>query len=201
MSKLDFFMKTKYTTKDLEAAHKAIAEGESIKSVLKRTGMTYSPVWCFHTWTTNGELNRLIDLSGMGNAKADEVIAKLREEGRSWGEIACIVTRTEGQCRKAYERIANVQATGTRIGHGGRFWGDEEALYRGEGPSGNRANHGPMVDPGTTVTTAIGTLDEQDQRDLKSMKISELRSLLGLPSSDRTPKVKLLEKAAKALTS
>ena len=201
MSNLDFFMKTKYSIKDLEEAHQAISGGETIKSVLKRTGMTYSPVWCFHTWTTNGEMKRRIDLSGMATAKADGIVAKLREEGRSWGEIACIVTLTEGQCRKAYERVSNVQATGTRIGHGGRYWGDEEALYRGEGPQGNRANHGPMVDPGTTVGSAISKLDDQDQRDLKSMKVSELRSLLGLDSSDRTSKVKLLEKAAKALTS
>ncbi len=198
---MDFFMKTKYTTADLEAAHEAIAGGESIKSVLKRTGMSYSPVWCFHTWTTNGELNRRVDLAGVTEAKADAIIAKLRSEKRSWGEIACIVTRTESQCRRSYERVANVQAVGTRIGQGGRWWSDEEALYRGEGPEGNRANNGPMVTPGTRVTSALSTLAEQDARDLKSMKVAELRVLLGKPEGDKTPKAKLLKEAAEAFAS
>lgn len=195
---MEFFMKTKYTTAALEEAHKAIAGGETIKSVLKRTGMSYSPVWCFHTWTTNGELKRRVDLAGMTEAKADQIIAKLRNEKRSWGEVACIVTRTESQCRRSYERVANVQAVGTRIGHGGRFWSDEEALYRGEGPEGNRANHGPMVTPGTRADSALASLAEQDQRDLKSMKVPELRVLLGKAEGDKTPKAKLLKEAAEA---
>ncbi len=149
-----WFMRTKYSEADLHAWHLTIAEGTPIAKVLEATGASYSPVWCYHTWCTHQENGTAIDLTGLTATKASERIAKLRATNLSWGAIACLVSRTESACRRAYSERTGIEHEGTRTGSGGRFWGGDATLYAGTGAHGNRATHGPQVPAGTTAEQA-----------------------------------------------
>ena len=196
----EFFMKTKYDLKDLEAAAEMIAEGMPIAKVLEATGMSYSPVWCYSTWSRNRDEGKLVDLSGLSQSEADAAIKVIREEGNSWGDIACLVSRTENACRKSYERASNIRSEGTRIGHGGRYLADREELYTGEGAHGDRSVVGPRLTVGTTVNEALAQLAAEDAKDLTSMKKADLATLVGYTDKlSKITKDELLTMAAEAI--
>lgn len=60
------------------------------------------------------------------------IVARLHDEGCSWGEIMIRLGMTESKVRKAFERADGARkSVGLRTGKGGRFVADRPDLYQG----------------------------------------------------------------------
>lgn len=91
-----------------------------------------------------GEYAEIATLLGCANGK-----------GLSWGVIALLCAKPESAVRRAYAQGTNTYSQGQRIGHGGRFMGQDITYYRGE-----RVAEGSGVERkafGTRLTTDTGT--------------------------------------------
>lgn len=151
---MEFYLNTKYDHEQLNAVLADHQAGATIAAAAKANGVTYSPAWQYCTWVAKVAAGTVTDLRGMPQADQAKAVAKLRNAGNSWGEVATTVCLNENACRKLFEAATNVQAVGTRIGKGGRHWGDEQGapLYAAE-----RQATGVAVEPGTTLAGAVAS--------------------------------------------
>lgn len=114
------------TAEILEMAVQARREGRKAKEIQAEFDLSHSQFE--FAWL---RLEAMKDLVGTEEATPKN-IARLRDEGKSWGVIAVLCNTTEGKVRKAFSEKTGVKHQGQRIGKGGRWLYSDGTLYEGE---------------------------------------------------------------------
>ena len=166
---MEFYLSTRYELSELEAVNELVLSGVTLEVARKEIGISYSPAWQFVTWSAKVADGSVDDHRGLPQDVINSTVARLRKEGQSWGDIATTICISESAVRRAYEQATNIQATGTRTGKGGRFWGDDEGqdLYANE-----RQGTGVTVTPGTNLTTAKSAIMDPANMSIPLLKAS-----------------------------
>lgn len=64
----------------------------------------------------------------------------------SWGVMAAVTEQPESKLRTQFETGTKLATTGLRVGHGGRWWRNEQGYYQGN-MKGHGVGHQPRVVP------------------------------------------------------
>ena len=135
------------TTAILDSAILLRLEGQPWHEVLKETGLSHSQaerhefrfkmwLWATDKALVDGDWS-VIKLPA-DDVKAGQVIAKARAQGISWGVLGERCNTSESRVRKLFALATGTKSKGLRMGKGGRFAYDDEALYMDEIGVGTR---------------------------------------------------------------
>lgn len=145
--------------------------GEAWKSILADTGLNYSQALDFFRIRQIKEAGEYIGEDETGVPVTGTMVADLRAEGLSWGEVMYRTGLKEGRVRKLFTERTGDRSEGQRIGKGGRFFYGHsgEPLYTG----GNLKATGTKIPKGSKLE---GALLSADQQRLLGIPVGELRA-------------------------
>jgi hypothetical protein len=158
------------TIADLDRAIELRVAGHSFKECMESTGANHSQIER-HEFRFKMLLCDLqvAGLEGWTRIEfSPQAVVEAREAGVSWGAMGERMNVPESRCRKAFRDFTNTYDTGHRIGHGGRFVGDERGAHLYDA---DRAI-------GTLVPTSVDRIPELTTKgEVKGIKADERQAL------------------------
>lgn len=141
------------TTEMFATALEMRRNGEGWKAILAATGLNYSQAWLHCATEERREQGLLVE-----GEVTEAVVADLRAQNLSWGEIAVRCQMPESRVRKLYTEQTGFKSQGLRIGKGGRYYYGERGtpLYtEGLKPTGT------AIPKGAHIAEAYEAADQQ----------------------------------------
>lgn len=117
----------------MKQAHKLRAAGRNHKEIMAETGLSHSQM---EREFMRADIENSVIAGGF--LKVPETltekavtVARLRNEGESWGLISVRFNEPESRTRKGFAEATGMDSAGMRIGKGGRYLAGDPRFYTG----------------------------------------------------------------------